>query len=331
MCTYNGQTYIAEQLLSILQQTKQPDEVILYDDASTDSTVAVIRSFLAEHGLEKIHWNLIVGKENRGYPLSFYYAMELCKGDIVFLSDQDDIWDSHKIERMSEQFIQQPLINLVSCKFGLLTINGDQLHTWMNPGKSRETKKSRDIRLADIFGKYQWPGMVLAYRRRWMEDLYSHVFHGNGELLRSVPHDFLLATWAAETETFLQLDETLAYHRRHDKNAAKEEHRVSKLLNRERKLWEIEKYKEMLDAMIQGNVLQTASGRQELKEKHQAMEERYQILYTGKIIKLLRSLWKFRRTVRVETAICDMIIVCKMKVTPKHVTQKHVAPNHSKE
>ena len=100
MGIYNGEKYIAQQLQSIMNQTRKADEVILCDDRSTDNTVKIAEKFIEENELAdtwKIHQNI----QNKGYPYNFYYVMGLCKGDIVFLADQDDVWDVHKIEKMS--------------------------------------------------------------------------------------------------------------------------------------------------------------------------------------------------------------------------------------
>jgi glycosyltransferase involved in cell wall biosynthesis len=78
MCTYNGQTYLAQQLESILNQITAPDEVIIYDDASTDDTPQVLLRFIADHGLED-SWKLTEGTAHKGFPASYYDAMELCR------------------------------------------------------------------------------------------------------------------------------------------------------------------------------------------------------------------------------------------------------------
>ena len=54
MTTYNGSSFIGEQLNSILQQTLAPDEVIIQDDNSTDGTAEIVRNFLKEHDLNSL-------------------------------------------------------------------------------------------------------------------------------------------------------------------------------------------------------------------------------------------------------------------------------------
>ena len=46
LSTYNGEQYIIEQLESIKNQTRIPDEVLIYDDCSTDQTVELVRNFI---------------------------------------------------------------------------------------------------------------------------------------------------------------------------------------------------------------------------------------------------------------------------------------------
>ena len=99
MGTYNGETYIEQQLNTILRQTKAPEEVILCDDGSTDNTVSIIERFIRKNGLDG-KWKLYRNKINKGYPSNFYYACSLCNEEIVFLADQDDIWKNDKIEKM---------------------------------------------------------------------------------------------------------------------------------------------------------------------------------------------------------------------------------------
>ena len=100
MATYNGAKYIKEQLQSILPQLKENDEVIISDDGSTDETLPLIESF-ADKRIKIYHHK----KRNTKFHLdnsthNFENALKLCTGDIIFLSDQDDVWLPKKIELM---------------------------------------------------------------------------------------------------------------------------------------------------------------------------------------------------------------------------------------
>jgi glycosyltransferase involved in cell wall biosynthesis len=97
MATYNGAKYIGEQLESFLIQSRQPDEVIISDDCSTDGTWEIINSFSASAPFEVI---VLRNTRNLGYSANFNSALTRTTGDLVFLSDQDDVWFPHKIEHM---------------------------------------------------------------------------------------------------------------------------------------------------------------------------------------------------------------------------------------
>lgn len=101
LCTFNGEKFIAEQLQSIITQTVMPDEIIVCDDCSQDSTVDIVRNVLEDY---KGRWQLVCNQKNLGYRKNFEKAIGLCQGDIIFLSDQDDVWDANKISIMKPVF-----------------------------------------------------------------------------------------------------------------------------------------------------------------------------------------------------------------------------------
>lgn len=110
LCTYNGAKYIEEQLNSILEQTMLPDEIVICDDNSTDNTIFLTRQILANYTGELV---LIINPQNIGYKRNFVKAMSLCTGEIIFLSDQDDVWDKHKIAIVNQSFLDNPRAILV--------------------------------------------------------------------------------------------------------------------------------------------------------------------------------------------------------------------------
>ncbi len=94
MATYNGEKYIKQQIDSILKQSIQIDELIIVDDASVDLTISIIESY------NDNRIQLYKNKKNQGYIDSFFEAVQKTQGDIIFLSDQDDIWEYQKVEIM---------------------------------------------------------------------------------------------------------------------------------------------------------------------------------------------------------------------------------------
>lgn len=120
MTTYNGSKYIVEQLDSIKQQTLLPDEVIICDDRSSDNTVDIVSDYIIKNKLTK--WKIFVNEKNLGWKQNFRRAISLTKGEIVFFSDQDDIWIEDKIEVMTSLMNKYNM----GCLFGeSVKIDGD--------------------------------------------------------------------------------------------------------------------------------------------------------------------------------------------------------------
>ena len=118
MAAYNSGHYIDLQLGSILPQLGVDDEVVIVDDNSTDGTPDRIRSL----GDPRIR--LIVHAHNRGVVRSFEDALRAAGGDLLFLSDHDDLWAPDKVRRFQEAFSQGPHIQLVMSAVSLIDADG---------------------------------------------------------------------------------------------------------------------------------------------------------------------------------------------------------------
>lgn len=112
LATYNGERYLREQLRSLVEQTRSPDDLVISDDGSTDGTVALAESFAAQAPFPvRVHRQPV----NRGPDQNFSTALALATGDVVFCCDQDDRWRSDKVERMAACFDADPRLGLVMC------------------------------------------------------------------------------------------------------------------------------------------------------------------------------------------------------------------------
>ncbi|MCR4829135.1 MAG: glycosyltransferase [Bacteroidales bacterium] len=121
ICTYNGEKFVNRQLESIANQTLPVDEIVICDDKSTDSTVQIIETFASRN--PNILVRLIINEDNLGVRMNFEKALNLCKGDIKFLSDQDDIWFPNKVETFYEYFNTHPQKKVVFSNATLIDTN----------------------------------------------------------------------------------------------------------------------------------------------------------------------------------------------------------------
>ena len=105
MCTYNGGRYLPEQLGSILNQADAPDEVVVCDDGSSDGTVDMLNAFAAAAPFPV---RIVVNTTNLRPAQNFAQCIALCHGDVIVLSDQDDIWSADRIEQTRRVFAERP-------------------------------------------------------------------------------------------------------------------------------------------------------------------------------------------------------------------------------
>ena len=110
MATFEGRKFIEKQFESLLQQTRLPDEIIIYDDASSDDTVSILKD-LKKRAPFRVE--IIQGSKNLGVNTAFFTALAACNGTYIFFCDQDDVWEPKKIEMIVATFDSNPNIAVV--------------------------------------------------------------------------------------------------------------------------------------------------------------------------------------------------------------------------
>lgn len=110
LATYNGERYLPQQLLSYASQSRIPDQLVVCDDRSSDNTVNILKEFSSEAPFPVV---VCVNDYNRGTGVSFSRALELCNGEIIAFSDQDDVWLPDKLLEIERAFIDKPHISYV--------------------------------------------------------------------------------------------------------------------------------------------------------------------------------------------------------------------------
>lgn len=166
MCTYNGARYLREQLNSFLAQTRLPDELVVCDDASTDATVSILQSFKETSPFPV---TIIVNEKNLRVCKNFEKAISNCTGDIIALSDQDDIWVPRKLATLVDTFEKHPGCGYVFSNADLIDEMGNEIgrDLWTSMGfdkrKQRRYLAGNQVAVMLRGGIFPY-GMTMAFR-----------------------------------------------------------------------------------------------------------------------------------------------------------------------
>lgn len=195
MATYNGEKFIMDQIISILNQLEEHDELIISDDSSTDSTVRLIREI--DDNRIRIYENNLF----RNHTKNFENALRYAQGDYIFLSDQDDIWLNHKYIKTIELLKEYDLVISDS-------IVTDEKLVTVNPSFFNFLGSGRGI-IKNII-KNSYYGSCMAFRRSIL--LEALPFPKSTE----VGHDIWLGLVAEVIGKVHFYQEPLILYRRHD-------------------------------------------------------------------------------------------------------------------
>lgn len=216
LCTYNGVGFVEKQIQSILEQTMPVDEIVVCDDGSTDGTLQIIERLQKNASVEiRVYCN----ETNLGVGANFQKAVGLCRGDVVFLSDQDDVWFPHKVKAIMEWFNVHPDKSVVFSDAVLidsegkpLVCNKGQCHLWDYYFVPSERRKFEKGLVLECMMKPHATGATLAAKKAFLDD---HPFSQVCDNVQ-VFHDLFIAVRAAEAGLLGFIDDTLVGYRIHD-------------------------------------------------------------------------------------------------------------------
>jgi glycosyltransferase involved in cell wall biosynthesis len=169
MCTYNGEAYVEEQLKSISNQTRLPDELIVCDDQSTDYTRELLKAF-ASQATFKIE--LQFNRENLGVIRNFEQAIRLCSSDIIVLCDQDDIWHKDKLIHIESIFESEPQVGLVFSNAEVVDerLNPTGFKLWDYTFLPKEQRLFKEGKAFNLLSRYNViTGATMAFRASFKE------------------------------------------------------------------------------------------------------------------------------------------------------------------
>ena len=200
VATYNGATYLHQQLESIVQQTYKPSQIIIVDDASVDDTLRVANTFAAHHPEVMVAQN----ETRLGYIKNFEKGMLLANASYVALSDQDDIWMPHKLETLLANIGDQMLAYSDS---ELIDANGQLLNQKMS-----SIKNQLAYHTPIMYAIGAWaPGHAMLFKKELIDKA--------APFPALVTHDFWLGFVATCYSRVVYVNEPLVHYRQHTQNA----------------------------------------------------------------------------------------------------------------
>ena len=201
MPVYNGANYIEEAIQSILTQTYSDFELIISDNASTDSTAEICQAYVKQDSSIRYYRN----EKNLGAAKNFNRVFELAQGKYFKWAAHDDLIAPDFLEKCVEVLHKDPSLVLASPKAKIIDENGkvSQNHDLKLKTNSPNTfvrfsALLRGHECFEIFG-------LIPVSALKMTPLIGNYGHGDGVLLARL----------ALQGRFYQIPEYLFFPRRH--------------------------------------------------------------------------------------------------------------------
>ena len=208
LAAYNGESFILEQLASILPQLGENDEVVISVDPCKDNTLNVVTALSELDGRLKV-----IEGEGKGLIKNFENAITHCTGDIIFLSDQDDKWAADKVETVLKHFFENGA--------DLVLHNCSLVDTFLNPiegGESFFALNGSKRGFAKNIIKNSYMGCCMAFRKEFVREFIPFP--------EGIPmHDQWIGLIAERCGAVIEFEEKpLLFYRRHGGNVSDTSH-----------------------------------------------------------------------------------------------------------
>ncbi len=213
LCTYNGARFLDRQLCTIAEQTRPPTEVVISDDGSADGTLAIAEAWASNVPFPvKILRNATPLRPTA----NFEQAVAASSGELVALSDQDDVWAPERLERLTVHFINDPQLTLLGSEADAIDEDGAYLGFTLLSAIHVSESEWRQIDGGEAFEallrRNLFTGATMLFRRDLLD------------VARPFPTDWLHDEWlaiiAAATGTVALIRDTCTGYRQHGSNHA---------------------------------------------------------------------------------------------------------------
>jgi len=244
MCVFNGEQFLDKQLESIRNQTCRPEEVIIFDDCSTDSSINIVNQFIAKYNLSS-SWKININPYRKGWRLNYYDAVMECSGDYIFFCDQDDIWYPDKVSIMTEAMQNNPNILVLTGFFDIIDVNGCPVKDMDWTKKNINNRKIIKSKSGEsMFVWKQRLGCTMAIQKTLKEKLKYFKRDEN------FAHDIWSLNIGSLLDGCYHINHPVIQYRVHDENATARH--TSKSLDKAERTLELENKKKYLEYIFDG-------------------------------------------------------------------------------
>jgi len=204
MASYNAEAWIADSIESVLGQTYTNLELVIADDASSDSTRELVRGY-ADERVRLLEFDERAGPTRRRND-----ALDASRGELLAWLDHDDLWLPEKLDEQAAMLEQRPEVGVVYSGYEAFdSATGETL-----PWRDVSLESEGDV-LADLFVKGCFIASLTAVFRREGLDRRGVGFH---ETDFSFGDDYYLWLVLSLDWQVARVDKVLARYRRHERN-----------------------------------------------------------------------------------------------------------------
>ncbi len=219
LATYNGESWLREQLDSLARQTLLPCELVVSDDHSSDRTLSVVETFAASAPFPV---RIVRHHTRLGFSDNFVSALRRCSGEAIAFCDQDDVWSASKLELCVRAMCNNRGVSLVHHDCEEVDSNLQSLGIILRPAAAGSPQPPR-TETRSVVGISMLGCCMLARRSviTLLLDCWpaSHLRYVRNSGSRGVlGHDLATLHMASVVGNVHYLSEVLLQHRRHENN-----------------------------------------------------------------------------------------------------------------
>lgn len=209
LATYNGETYLKEQLDSILNQTYSNFRILISDDNSEDSTKNIIEEYAKKDNRIKFFYQ----ERNLGVIANFEFLLKKVEAEFYMFSDQDDIWKENKIELSMKKILEENC-DLVYTNLEVvdkdLNITYDSY--WKLKGLEEKVKKYNNFE--SLYLNNFITGCTMLSKSKFISEILPLPKES-----KYVLHDYWTALIVSQRGKISYIEEPLIKYRQHKKNS----------------------------------------------------------------------------------------------------------------